>query len=355
MSRPFANAARRSNHSTLLQGPECGNSARRPSICPPRPTSSVRCVDRASFLAGEQEFPASLSLRRVTRTHAETSIQGGRKGAAGKSLRGWTAIRELPGRGGPQDIARGTTMEKLTTYPRLLERARRALGLGMPATAARFLARARKEPGCARRPEALELSRQLARLLPHRGLADAWEQQVLTGHTSPVTSVAFSGDGRFVLTGSCGEPPRLWELANGRCRPFVREGGAGGTSIAWSPDGRFALSSSPDRTLRLWEISSGRCVDIFRGHEARVTSVAWGPAATWRFPAARTGQCGCGESHLAAACTNFRARGPTTASRFSRTITSSCFSSPWLSKWRFAVWCTFSHPCVRLLSRTGTA
>jgi WD40 repeat protein len=168
-------------------------------------------------------------------------------------------------------------MDTLTTYRRLLDQARKALAQGAPARAARFLARARKEPGCARRAEALELAQRLCRLLPHRGLAEGWQEQLLNGHTSEVTSVAFSADGRCVLAGSWAEPPRLWEIANGRCRRFDREGPAGITAIAWGPDGRFALSGSRYHTLRLWDVSTGCCRNLFQGHEQSVTSVAWGP------------------------------------------------------------------------------
>jgi WD40 repeat protein len=168
-------------------------------------------------------------------------------------------------------------MNNLTRYRRLLDQARKALAQGMPATAARFLARARKEPDCARRADAVELSRQLSRLLPHRGLADGWQHQVLRGHNSEVTSVAFSPDGRSILSGSCAEPPRLWDIADRRCRRFAREGPAGITAIAWGPDARFALSSSLYKIVRLWDVSTGRCRNLFQGHEQSVTSVAWGP------------------------------------------------------------------------------
>jgi WD40 repeat protein len=38
------------------------------------------------------------------------------------------------------------------------------------------------------------------------------------------------------------------------------------TSVAFSPDGRFALSGSLDKTLILWDVATGDRVRTFTGH-----------------------------------------------------------------------------------------
>src|SRR6516225_8811180 len=64
------------------------------------------------------------------------------------------------------------------------------------------------------------------------------------GHVVQVESVAFSPDGRFVLSGSSDHAIKLWDVATGReMRSFA--GHTGGVhSVAFSPDGRLALSGS---------------------------------------------------------------------------------------------------------------
>ena len=74
------------------------------------------------------------------------------------------------------------------------------------------------------------------------------------GHSGPVTSVAFSPDGRTALSGSYDETVKLWDVATGKeIRPFTAHKGRV-HSIAFSPDGRTVLSGSTDKTLKLWDL-----------------------------------------------------------------------------------------------------
>ncbi|MER6763346.1 MULTISPECIES: nSTAND1 domain-containing NTPase [Amycolatopsis] len=78
---------------------------------------------------------------------------------------------------------------------------------------------------------------------------------VLTGHTSNVTAVSFSRDGRLLATG--GETVRLWDLTNLRA---PREVGAVPVSAGsvrsaeLSPDGSLLALTGPDHGTALWNV-----------------------------------------------------------------------------------------------------
>ncbi|MCA3448699.1 MAG: caspase family protein [Rhodobacter sp.] len=107
--------------------------------------------------------------------------------------------------------------------------------------------------------------------------AGAQEIRSFTGHGDGVNSVAFSPDGRQVLTGSFDDTARLWDTATGwQIRSFTGHGGWV-YSVAFSPDRRQVLTGSLDATARLWDAATGREIRSFTGHEYSVNSVAFSP------------------------------------------------------------------------------
>ncbi|MBI3813946.1 MAG: hypothetical protein HY279_05700 [Nitrospinae bacterium] len=48
-------------------------------------------------------------------------------------------------------------------------------------------------------------------------------------------------------------------------------------SVAFSPDGKYVLSGGDDKTVRLWDAAAGKEIKIFIGHSSGVCSAAFSP------------------------------------------------------------------------------
>ncbi|KAI1315042.1 hypothetical protein EDD11_001382 [Mortierella claussenii] len=47
--------------------------------------------------------------------------------------------------------------------------------------------------------------------------------------------------------------------------------------LAWSPDGRYIISGSIDNTARIWDVKDAKCIHVIADHHHYVQGVAWDP------------------------------------------------------------------------------
>ncbi|MCV2441286.1 WD40 repeat domain-containing protein [Paucibacter sp. DJ2R-2] len=183
---------------------------------------------------------------------------------------------------------------------------RRALLIAKEQLALRWVSEARAD---------LSYSRLLKRVLSHRILPDdpltgasmldlaqrSWFLiATLEGHRGAVQSLAFSADGRTMVSGSADGYLRLWDAKSGRpvggqigerkhyrwAMPWMFtskgrrhwSGESPSNAVAFSPDARSVASGSSDWTLRIWDVQTGQPIgEPMRGHEGEVRSVAFSP------------------------------------------------------------------------------
>jgi WD40 repeat protein len=95
-------------------------------------------------------------------------------------------------------------------------------------------------------------------------------------HEKAVYAVAYSPDGRAVLTGSEDMTARLWDAATRQPlgEPLAHQGTV--YAVAFQPpDGQIVLTGSADGTARVWQTATGQSVGKPLQHPARVLSVAF--------------------------------------------------------------------------------
>jgi WD40 repeat protein len=81
----------------------------------------------------------------------------------------------------------------------------------------------------------------------------------LKAHSYSVRSVAFSPDGRHVVSGGDDETIRVWDAETGEEVVGPLKGHSDGVRfVAFSPDGRRIVSGSDDKTIRVWDAETGR-------------------------------------------------------------------------------------------------
>ena len=106
------------------------------------------------------------------------------------------------------------------------------------------------------------------------------ELKDLQGHTAPVISVAFSGDGTRIVTASADRTARVWDAASGRNLAILQGHTNFVSSAAFSPDGTRIVTASLDNTARVWDAASGRNLAILQGHTDFVSAAAFSPDGT---------------------------------------------------------------------------
>jgi hypothetical protein len=102
----------------------------------------------------------------------------------------------------------------------------------------------------------------------------------LPADSGTVNSVAFSPDGRRIVSGGRSRYAKVWDVTSGQ-EVLTLEGLAAGiSSVAFSPDGKRIVGGGMDRSLVVWDASTGQNLLTLSGCFEEVTCVAFSSDGT---------------------------------------------------------------------------
>jgi WD40 repeat protein len=112
-----------------------------------------------------------------------------------------------------------------------------------------------------------------------RELRVIWEQSIPESDIYKYVPVAFSKDGKILISGSGKKDKtiKLWNVADGKLLKTLKGHQAPINSLSVSPDGRTFASGSDDKTIKLWDFSSGEPLKTLKGHKSAVNTVTFSP------------------------------------------------------------------------------
>ena len=111
------------------------------------------------------------------------------------------------------------------------------------------------------------------------GIAASGERVAeLSGHLGPVFSLAFSGDGRILASGSLDGTVKIWDVTARSERATLRSDLPGWVqALALAPGWANASSFANGGRVTLWDGLSGRKLGVLDGHREDVDSLAISP------------------------------------------------------------------------------
>jgi WD40 repeat protein len=101
------------------------------------------------------------------------------------------------------------------------------------------------------------------------------EMMTLVGHTGVVSSVGFSNDNKYIVSGSADQSVRIWSVENGEEMMKLEGHTDEVRSVGFSNDNKYIVSGSWDNSVRIWSVDNGEEMMKLDGHTDVVESVGF--------------------------------------------------------------------------------
>ncbi len=98
----------------------------------------------------------------------------------------------------------------------------------------------------------------------------------IDAHDNWVTSVTFSNDGKYIITGGDDNVVKIWDSSGVFLNSCVGHT-SDITQVKVSPNNLYIISSSKDKKIKVWDIKTGKLVKNIVGHNGSVNGVDISP------------------------------------------------------------------------------
>ena len=96
---------------------------------------------------------------------------------------------------------------------------------------------------------------------------------LLEGHNNTVYRLAFSPDGKYLISGSFDRDAIIWDVAKKRLKNRLHGHTAEVGAVGFTPDSQRAVTGSYDKSLRLWSVADG----------SEIGQMTWPPSQSSRL------------------------------------------------------------------------
>ncbi|MCI0684301.1 MAG: sigma-70 family RNA polymerase sigma factor [Gemmataceae bacterium] len=121
------------------------------------------------------------------------------------------------------------------------------------------------------------ISAGLDKVLKLWDVDDLNEKKVLRGHSDMIYCVTFFKHGGAVVSGGKDNTAKIWDLATGTEQRNLAGHASAVESVAVSPDDKVVATASWDRTIRLWDADTGKDTAVIAIGDASMNFIAFSP------------------------------------------------------------------------------
>jgi WD40 repeat protein/DNA-binding SARP family transcriptional activator/energy-coupling factor transporter ATP-binding protein EcfA2 len=109
----------------------------------------------------------------------------------------------------------------------------------------------------------------------HRAIQNSRIHYTLNGHRGNVVGVAYSPDGKLLVTAGSDSTAKVWEAATGKELITLRGHTQVINDLAFPPEGKVLATASDDKTVKIWDIGSGQELRVLDFNDGVPWSVSY--------------------------------------------------------------------------------